>query len=273
MLGNAIHCAGRQRANLINARRRRFAMWFIVRAFIVKRSVLVNIFLRSLTIQASFNFKRMQNLGFAFTMLPPLRKKDPERIADSLSHHLQMFNTHPYMTAAVIGSIVRLEEGGDRVEADHLKKAVMGPYAAIGDSFFWGALRLFSAAGAVILAYQGYLLAPLVFLLLYNPAHVWVRWEGFSEGYRQGSRSIDFIRGLDLPGLTGRIRILSLMLIGALAAVVVEMAYSHWGFLQEIPVKGVVLILILLCFLGIRGGISPLKILYGTTFLCMVLSV
>ena len=239
----------------------------------MKRSVLINIFLRSLTIQASFNFKRMQNLGFAFAMLPLLRKHEPQRIVDSLTSHLQMFNTHPYLTAAVIGSVVRLEEDGDTLEADHLRKAVMGPYAAIGDSFFWGALRLFSAVGAVILAHQGFLLAPLVFLLLYNPAHVWVRLRGFFEGYRQGSHSINFIRGLDLPGLTGRIRLLSLTLTGILAAVVVEIAYSPLDSLPEFPAKAAELILILLCFLGIHRGMSPLMILYGMTFLCMMLSI
>ncbi len=130
------------------------------------RSLLIYIFLRSLTIQASFNFKRMQNLGFAFTMLPLLRKQNPQWIVDSRNNHLQMFNTHPYLTAGVIGSVIRLEADGDKLEADHLKKAVMGAYAAIGDSFFWGSLRLCSAVGAVILAYHGYLLAPLVFMLL-----------------------------------------------------------------------------------------------------------
>ncbi len=239
----------------------------------MKRSVLINIFLRSLTIQASFNFKRMQNLGFAFAILPLLRRQDPQRIVDSLTGHLQMFNTHPYLAAAVIGSVVRLEEDGDKREADHLKKAVMGPYAAIGDSFFWGALRLFSAVGAVILAHQSFLLAPLVFLLLYSPAHVWVRARGFFEGYRQGSHSIHFIDGLGLPGLTGRIRLLSLILTGVLAAVVVEKAYSPLDFLPEIPVKAIALTLILVFFLGIHRGISPLKILYGMTFLCMVLSI
>jgi mannose PTS system EIID component len=239
----------------------------------VKRSILISIFLRSLTIQASFNFKRMQNLGFAFAMLPLLRKYELQRIVDSLTSHLQMFNTHPYLTAPVIGSVVRLEEDGDMLEADHLKKAVMGPYAAIGDSFFWGALRLFSAVGAVILAHKGFLLAPLVFLLLYNPAHVWVRLKGFFDGYRQGRHSINFIRGLDLPGLTGRIRLLSLILTGVLAAVVVETAYSPLGSLPEIPVKAAALALILACFVGIHRGMSPLMILYGMTFLCMALSI
>jgi mannose PTS system EIID component len=246
---------------------------FPYEGFFVNRSGLINIFLRSLTIQASFNFKRMQNLGFAFTILPQIYKCDQQRVADSLVRYLQMFNTHPYLAAAVIGSVVRLEEEGDRVEADHLKKAVMGPYAAIGDSFFWGALRLFSAVCAVILAHQGFLLAPLAFLLFYDPAHLWVRLKGFFEGYRHGSHSIDFIRRLDLPGLTGRIRVLSLILSGVLAAVVVEMAYSRLGFLPEVPVKVVALSLILLSFLGIRRGISPLKILYGMSFLCMVLSI
>ena len=239
----------------------------------MKRSVLIQILLRSLTIQASFNFKRMQNLGFTFTMLPQLRNYDPQRVIHSLASHLQMFNTHPYFTAAVVGSIVRLEEEGDTLEADHLKKAVMGPYAAIGDSFFWGALRLFSAVGAVLLAYQGYLLAPLAFLLLYNPAHVWVRINGFFEGYRRGRNNIHFIKGLDLPRLTGRIRLLSLILTGILAAVVAEMAYRPLDILPEIPGKAVALTLILLCFLGIRKGIAPLLILYGTALVCMVLSI
>jgi PTS system mannose-specific IID component len=254
-------------------RRIRFAMIFQIREFLLKRSVLINIFLRSLTIQASFNFKRMQNLGFAFTIVPLLRKYDPQRIVDTLIGHLQMFNTHPYLTAAVIGSVVRLEEDGDKLEADHLKKAVMGPYAAIGDSFFWGALRLFSALGAVIFAYLGFLLAPLMFLLLYNPSHVWVRVRGFFEGYYQGRQSINFLRGLDLPGLTGRIRILSLALTGVLAAVVVEMAYRPLDSLPEIPAKVAALTLILVCFLGIHRGMSTLMILYGMTFMCMVLSI
>jgi mannose PTS system EIID component len=240
---------------------------------LLKRSVLIDIFLRSLTIQASFNFKRMQNLGFAFAILPLLRKYDPQRIVDTLVGHLQMFNTHPYLTATVIGSVVKLEEDGDKEEADHLKKAVMGPYAAIGDSFFWGALRMFSAVGSVIFAYLGFLLAPLVFLLLYNPSHVWVRARGFFEGYRQGRESIHFIRGLDLPGVAGGIRMLSLALTGVLAAVVVDMAYRSLDSLPEIPMKGAGLLLILLCSLGIRRGMSPLLVLYGTTFLCMVLSV
>jgi PTS system mannose-specific IID component len=240
----------------------------------MKNTTLWSIFLRSLTIQASFNFTRMQSLGFTFAMLPLTRlERDPRRLAESLKRHLQMFNTHPYFTAPVIGSVVRIEEDGDTAAADHLKKAVMGPYAAIGDPFFWGALRPFSAVVAVILALKGFLLAPLAFVFLYNPAHIWVRGKGFIEGCRLGKRSIEFIRKLNLPAVTGRIRFVSLILIGILSAVAVEKVYQPWTSLPEIPVKAVALASIILCFMGVRRGISSVRILYGATLLCMALSI
>jgi len=43
--------------------------------------------------------------------------------------------------------------------------------------------------------------------------------------------------------------------------------------LPEIPVKTVALALIILCFMGVRRGISPIRILYGATLLCMALSI
>ncbi|MCX5839381.1 MAG: PTS system mannose/fructose/sorbose family transporter subunit IID [Deltaproteobacteria bacterium] len=240
----------------------------------MKRSTLLGIFLRSLTVQVSFNFWRMQNLGFAFAMLPMIRQQDGDRmrIAASLAGHLQMFNTHPYLVAPVIGAVVRIEEEGRASEAMDLKKVLMSPYAAIGDSFFWGALRSFSAVGAVIIAFTGILAAPLAFLFLYSPFHIWVRGKGFLEGYRRGKNGIDFIRGLDLPGAAGRIRFLSLILIGLLAAVAVEMAFRPWNFLPEVPARAAALCLLILFSLGIDKGISPVKILYGMTLLCMVIS-
>lgn len=247
---------------------------FPARVVIMKKMVLFRIFLRSLTIQASFNFYRMQSLGFAFSLLPLARReRDQKRLSDSLTKHLDIFNTHPYLTALVIGAVVRLEEEGDAAAADHLKKAVMGPYAAIGDTFFWGALRSFSTVTAVLLALKGILLAPLALLLLYNPTHLWVRGKGFIEGYRRGKGSIDFIRVLDLPGVAGRIRLLSLILIGILSAVAGEIACRSWTFLPEIPTMMIVLVSIILCFTGVRRGISPVTILYGMTLLCMVLSI
>jgi mannose PTS system EIID component len=240
----------------------------------MKRSTLLDIFLRSLTVQASFNFWRMQNLGFAFAMLPMIRGQhaDRTRITALLDSHLQMFNTHPYMVAPIVGAVVRIEEEGRTAEAMDLKKTLMGPYAAIGDSFFWGALRTFSAVGAVIFAFTGSFSAPLVFLLLYSPLHFWVRGKGFIEGYRRGKRGIEFVRSLDLPSAAVRIRFLSLILIGILAALSVEMASRSVDLLPEIQECAAAFGLLILFSLGVRRGITPVKILYGMTLLCMVIS-
>lgn len=221
----------------------------------MKKPDLFFIFIRSLTIQASFNYWRMQNLGFAFAIMPLIRQKgkDRKQVSEMLLRHLRMFNTHPYLAAPVIGSVAVIEEEEGEAEASHLKTALMGPYAGIGDAFFWGALRSFASVGTVILALSEVLLAPVAYLLLYDPAHLWVRGKGFLEGYRMGKKGIDFIRGLDLPGVTGRIRVAILIMIGVLAAVAADVVYPQWSFLSEIPAKAAALVLIVLCFLAIRG--------------------
>jgi PTS system mannose-specific IID component len=124
----------------------------------------------------------------------------------------------------------------------------------------------------VIIAFTGTFTAPLAFLIIYSPFHLWVRGKGFLEGYRRGKRGIEFIRKLDLLGAAVRIRFLSLILIGILAAAAVEMACRPLDFLPEIPASAAALGLFILFSLGVHKGISPVKILYGMTFLCMVIA-
>jgi PTS system mannose-specific IID component len=169
--------------------------------------------------------------------------------------------------------VTRLEEEGDPHAADQFKKVLMGPYAAIGDVFFWEALRSFSSVCAVLLALKGVLIAPVALLLLYNPAHVWLRGKGFFAGYRQGKQGIDFIRRLDLPAVAGRLRLALPPLIGLLAAVAAQRVRHPWESLPGPAGSVLVLALILFFFLGIRRGISQIKILYGMTAFCMVMAI
>jgi PTS system mannose-specific IID component len=242
----------------------------------MKGSTLFSIFMRSLTIQVSFNFRRMQNLGFAFALLPMIaeQQKDRKETDAFLARHLQMFNTHPYFVSSVVGSVARIEEEANApASVDDLKQALMGPYAAIGDSFFWGALRPFSAVGAVILALAGTLLAPLAFLLLYTPAHLWVRVKGFLEGYRHGRNGIDFIRALNLPKESVKFRYYTMILIGFLAALAVDATGSYGNVTPGIAGGAVRAFWLLVAFALVRHGISSVKIFYGMSLLCMVLSI
>ncbi len=135
----------------------------------MKKSILIKIFLRSFFIHTALNFRRMQNLGFALAIIPLIREwrlqeKDSELM---LTRHLQMYNSHPYFSAPLIGSVIRLEEDclgkGDASGVIALKQGLMGSYAAIGDIFFWSALRPFAAIVAVYLAFMGFIIAPVGF--------------------------------------------------------------------------------------------------------------
>ena len=114
-------------------------------------STLVSMFFRSFFIQAGWNYERFQNLGFAFSILPALRKiyAPGERFNASVLRHLGLFNTQPYMAGFVIGNIVKMEEElagrpGD-AEAEKkllgVKSALASGFAAIGDRIFWGRLK------------------------------------------------------------------------------------------------------------------------------------
>lgn len=236
----------------------------------MNKSVLVKIFLRSLFIHAALNFRRMQNLGFAMSIIPLIRElrlkeKDSESM---LTRHLQMYNSHPYFSAPLIGSVVRLEEEQSgktgSVDVPAFKQSLMSSYAAIGDTFFWGALRPLAGIVAAYLAFMGFIIAPVAFMLIYTPAHFWVRIKGFIEGYRLGKRGIEFIRSMDLPRIVVNIRRLSLLTLIIFA---VWLSYGGYGNLTE-GIPGIFMAVatlssMLLCFLLIKKGVSQIYIIYG----------
>jgi len=246
----------------------------------MKFSQLVSVFLRSLLIQASFNFWRMQSLGFVYALIPFIRmlSNDQGRMQSLLSRHLQLFNSHPYMTGPILGSVLQIEEENlkkqaiGNEDARTLKNALCGPYAAIGDSFFWGAYRPLSALTGVLFAVEEYVAAPMLTFCMFNTVSLWIRWKGFTEGYRLGKQGIDFVRRLDLPEKTGKIRWISLSFLALLAVLLFSkesVAFLvPWG---RIGMRIGGLFCILLCFWAVKKGISPAHILYGMAVIIFLL--
>ena len=244
----------------------------------MKKTTLIRIFIRSFFIHTTLNYRRMQNLGFALSVIPLIRewrlqKTDSEKM---MIRHLQMFNTNPYFSAAVIGSIVRLEEAqagkGDAADVEIVKKSLMASYAAIGDIFFWGALRPLASIVTVILAFVGSVFAPVVFLLVYTPVHIWIRFKGFLEGYRQGKKGFEFVRALDLPRVAVRLRWGALILLAGSVIWLVNDGYGPYRDLSGIMIRLTVLLLILLCLSLIKKGISQLYIIYGSVLIFFIIS-
>lgn len=238
---------------------------------------LARIFFRSLSIAASFNFSNMQNVGFAYSLIPLVKKMGGERkmVAQILERHIQFFNSHPHMTGPIIGSVVRLEEnckGGDCPEAVKLKKSLMSPYAAMGDPFFWGALKPLSLIVGVIIAIKGLILAPLVSILIYNSISIWVRLKGFVEGYRDGRGAIDYIKTINMPKISRKIRWVSVFLLSLLSAVI--LAVQPIPGLEDFSYLGslMVLVSIIICSWAIGKGVSPFSIIYGSSVLFLIIA-
>src|SRR5512137_100889 len=89
-------------------------------------ATLLHVFARSLFLQAAWNPKGMQNLGFAYALYPALERlyPDPRDLAEATERHLCCFNSHPYFAASIVGGalhheekIARGEEPSDAVNA------------------------------------------------------------------------------------------------------------------------------------------------------------
>ena len=133
---------------------------------------LKNMFVRSWFLLGSYNFERMQSIGFAVTMIPAIKRlySDKEDQKAALKRHLEFFNTQPYMAAPIMGITAAMEEEKangspiDDAAISGVKVGLIGPLAGVGDPLFWGTLRpVFGALGASIAA-TGSLLGPSTIL-------------------------------------------------------------------------------------------------------------
>jgi PTS system mannose-specific IID component len=220
----------------------------------------------------------MQNIGFAFALMPLIRERTSSQkdLEELLTRNLQMFNTHPYLSASLIGSIVRMEE--DRSAAEDassimaVKQNLMGPYAAIGDTFFWGALRPCAGIFASVVAWLGLIYAPLVFMSIFAPICLWVRLKGFVEGYQRGKQGIEFIRRIDLPKVAVRVRWLSVAALAACGFWLLPRGLSGVVMDSWILLVLAALAIVLLCWLLVKKGVSQVYILYGVAFLLTLIS-
>jgi PTS system mannose-specific IID component len=98
---------------------------------------------------------------------------------------------------------------------------LQGPLAAIGDGFFWTALRPFfgaaAAAGALAFGWP----AVVVALTIYNVVHVALRVGMFRAGYHQGDAVVGAIARWSLPLVADRLRLAAAATCGAAAAIVI----------------------------------------------------
>lgn len=181
---------------------------------------------RSNLFQGSWNFERMQALGFAYSISPVIKRLYPDPNSqerkDAIKRHLEFFNTQPFVAAPVLGVTIAMEEeraNGKEIDdaaINGIKVGLMGPLAGVGDPIFWGTARpVFAALGAG-LALDGNWLGPVLFFLLFNALRLAVRYFGVTYGYKKGLDVVGDMSGGLLQKLTEGASILGLFIMGAL---------------------------------------------------------
>lgn len=183
-------------------------------------------FWRSLWDMSSINYERFQTLGFLYAMTPLIKKlyPDKERRSLAMKRHMMMFNTNPAMVNPILGTVAALEEqnanGIDTEEAvDNIKVGLMGPFAGIGDSLFWGTLRpIFAGIGAG-LALQGNYFGPVLFFILWNAVYFPFRYFMTFYGYRSGVRMLQEAKQSNIiQKISDGASVLGLMVLGVLVS-------------------------------------------------------
>ena len=208
-----------------------------VQESVMTKEVFKKTFWRTFPLQACFCYERMQNVGFAYQMVPALKKlyPDKEEASKALKRHLAIFNTTPCVVPFITGASIAMEEkfkkareNGEECDEESInavKTALMGPLAGIGDSFFWGTLRIIAAGIGASLAAQGSILGAVLFFLMYNIPQLFVRYQGLKLGYKSG---VSFLENMSQGGvialLTEVAKILGLVVVGSMCASMVALS-------------------------------------------------
>ncbi len=195
---------------------------------------------RSQFLQGSWNYERMQNIGWAYSLIPAIKKlyTTKEDRASALKRHLEFFNTHPYVASPIIGVTLALEEERangaaiDDTAIQGVKIGMMGPLAGIGDPVFWFTVRPILGALGASLALSGNILGPVLFFVLWNLIRMSFIWYTQEFGYRAGSAITQDLSGGLLKDITKGASILGMFIL----AVLVERWVSI-KFAVELPAK------------------------------------
>lgn len=254
---------------------------------VITKKELNQVFIRSIGYNASFNYERQLNLGWAYSLMPVLRKlyKDDEvQMRAALQRHLEFNNITPFICTLLFGITIALEE--KNVESDEfdvdtinaVKVGLMGPLSAIGDSFFFGTLRVIAAGIGCSLALQGNVAGPIVYLLLFNIPNFLSRWFLMGYGYNLGT---SFMQKVEESGILQKVfkgaSILGLMVIGAMVAsninVPLSVTFSDVSLLDtinEIFPQLLSLGVTGLVFWMLKKDVKVMYIIFGIIVVCIL---
>ena len=237
---------------------------------------------RSLNLQGSFNYERMQANGWLYGIQPGLlaiHGEDTEDLKTSMAHNLEFFNTHPFLVTFVMGIVLSLEQQkADVGTIRAVRVAAMGPLGGIGDAIFWFTLVPIAAGIGSNMAIEGSIAGPIVFLALFNVVQFAVRFFLMHWSYKLGTTAIEALTA-NAKEFTRAASMLGVFVVGALTSnyggttivPVLENGTTVQSILDGVLPKMIPMALTLGCYFLMKGkGWTPVKCIAALLVLGLV---
>lgn len=184
------------------------------------------------TMSFSYNYEKLQTIGFAHCMIPVLDKlyadADKETRVRAMKRHLEFYNSQINTGALILGVTAALEEKTTEEEKEavvSVKAGLMGPLAGLGDSllkFTW--LPICGSIGAAF-ALQGNIIGPILMFILFNLVNIGSKYFFIHYGYNKG---VDLIEQSKNSNIIQRIsnvaNVVGVMVLGSLIATTVKIS-------------------------------------------------
>lgn len=260
-----------------------------------EKKMIRQLFWRSQTLYCAVSPAKMGGSGYCYSMFPVINRlypEDSEEKRAAIVRHIAYFNITIPFTTFVMGISASMEKENkekpnfDTTSINAIKLSLMGPLSGIGDSVFWGVWRVICAGIAVGLAQAGNILAPIVFLLLFNVPTWLVRYYGGFLGYSLGSQYITKLYSEGLIGiLTKAASVVGLTMVGAMTSQMVTfntvLSFSMEGetimklqdILDQIFVGLVPILLTLFFYKLLKKNVSINILIFGCLILGILLKV
>lgn len=196
--------------------------------------VRLGVFLRSFLVQGSWNYRSLIGPGFAYALLPALRRlyRDrPEDFRSAVVRHEELFNCHPYLSGLALGAVARMEEEGDSPQViSRFKIAIRGSLGTLGDRLIWAGWRPVCALATLTLLLLGapWWIAVGFFLVAYNAGHLALRVWGFRLGYRYGKAVAERLRRAPLRETQHFLATTGALLVGAATPLVLTGSLTEY---------------------------------------------
>lgn len=175
---------------------------------------------RSMQLQAGFNYERMQSIGWLWSILPGLKKihTNKDDLAASMTHNMEFINTHPFLVTFVMGMVLSMEQTKTDINTIRaVRVATAAPLGGVGDALFWMTWVPIVAGITANMAIDGSLVGPILYFILVFGLEMVLRIALIHWSYKLGAAAVNMMTA-NAQEFTHAASILGVFIVGALIA-------------------------------------------------------